>query len=151
LALVAKSGDWTGTAAALLKVLTDAAEENVRRNPGWPKTPRALRGALTRIAPNLRRAGVSIEFLPRSGRHRLIAIRTSTENEGTRASLPSQPSFTAENRSISGDGASDGSGLREQTVVPTVTKNLNVGAACDGGDGCDDVTVAFSGPDEERF
>lgn len=50
--------EWTGTAAALVELLTPS--ENVPKN--WPRSPRAVAGHLRRVAPALRKNGIEIEF-----------------------------------------------------------------------------------------
>ena len=39
-----------------------------RRQPGWPKTPRALAGIIKRLAPNLRRMGIEVDTTGHIGR-----------------------------------------------------------------------------------
>lgn len=53
---------WIGTATELLDNLNARASEALRRVPAWPKSPRALSGALNRVAPNLRAVGVVVVF-----------------------------------------------------------------------------------------
>ena len=52
---------WKGTASDLLAALAQRTSEQGMQSSTWPKSPRGLAGALTRLAPNLRRAGVTIE------------------------------------------------------------------------------------------
>jgi DNA polymerase I-like protein with 3'-5' exonuclease and polymerase domains len=107
---------WAGTAKALLETLlegTDEAEKRKRKLNGWPMTPRALSGALRRIAPNLRRRGVETEFDIREGkqRNRLIWLAWTGNNPddsdndgqdygGKTPSASSAPSATEEPLSI---------------------------------------------------
>jgi len=65
---------WEGTAAELLELLDARVEEFTRRQREWPKSPRTLSCALRRLAPNLRTAGLEVQFLPRQGRRRPIRI-----------------------------------------------------------------------------
>jgi hypothetical protein len=85
------SGDWSGTATELLGALNEVAGHNdQRRRPeGWPKRPHLLSGELRRLAPNLRKSGVEVEFDRQTGgrRTRIIAIRA-----GTKGCVPSVPS-----------------------------------------------------------
>ena len=152
LALVADGGEIIGTAAELLGLLNQRVEDSIRRQRGWPTTARALSGALRRIAPNLRAGGISVDFLPRSGRQRRMAIRREPERIGKQPSQPSPSSSTAETLDFPGDGTRDGDGTSEQTVTPTVTKKRNAGAANDGDDGGDGRMQPLSGgADLERF
>lgn len=52
--------EWRGSATDLLRFLEDREDSADRARTGWPATPRALRGALDRIAPSLRRAGFQV-------------------------------------------------------------------------------------------
>jgi hypothetical protein len=67
---------WTGTATELLGELGPLAGESVNHSKGWPQSGRALSNALRRLAPNLRQAGIGVEFdrEGRRGRRRLISI-----------------------------------------------------------------------------
>jgi hypothetical protein len=53
---------WEGTAGALLKVLTALIGEEAAKAREWPKSPNALTGKLRRLAPNLRKVGILVEF-----------------------------------------------------------------------------------------
>jgi len=53
--------EWTGTATDLLGALTPLVGEHVRRGRHWPASARGLSGQLTRLAPALRRIGISVE------------------------------------------------------------------------------------------
>lgn len=72
-------GDFDGTAAQLLGILSARLSDRARQDKHWPKTPRGLSGALRRLAPNLRKVGITIEFErePGGARSRMIAIRNS--------------------------------------------------------------------------
>jgi hypothetical protein len=73
---------FSGTAGDLLQRLADYADEEQRRQRGWPKSASALSGRLRRLAPNLRAIGVEVEFRQTGGRgsRRLVVIRMGTEN-----------------------------------------------------------------------
>jgi hypothetical protein len=100
--------DWSGTAGQLLSELIPPLDPAGRRQPGWPRTARALRGQLNRIVPNLRRAGYAVTFTrePGGNRTRLVHIQKLAEQ-------PSHPSPTVPT------GANPSS---EQTGTGTVTK-----------------------------
>jgi hypothetical protein len=53
---------WEGTAASLLQTLTLSAGETITKQPDWPKKGHTLSGRLRRIAPNLRKSGIEVEF-----------------------------------------------------------------------------------------
>lgn len=54
--------NWDGTPTQLHDTLKPDVDETKGEPPPsrWPKTPRALSGALTRLAPNLRRIGIAV-------------------------------------------------------------------------------------------
>jgi hypothetical protein len=92
--------DWEGTATQLLTVLTERAGD-VSRDRGWPKKPHTLSGHLTRLAPNLRRLGISIaKDRQAGGKQRTVTINYRPENrddtEVSQASQRHNPSMEAE-------------------------------------------------------
>jgi hypothetical protein len=78
---------WTGTASELLSAINSQASEKSTKEIGCPKTPRALSGALRRLAPNLRAIGIDITFLGRESGRRPIALKRL----GGGPSISSQP------------------------------------------------------------
>jgi hypothetical protein len=54
---------WCGSATELLETLSRVAGERVVNRKDWPKKPHVLSCELRRIAPNLRRIGISVEFV----------------------------------------------------------------------------------------
>jgi hypothetical protein len=70
-------GKWEGTASELLEKIEEEVPENMKAAKHWPKTARALSGILRRLAPNLRQAGVDVEFpdYPTAGRGRVLTVR----------------------------------------------------------------------------
>lgn len=67
---------WVGTAGELLTRMSPFADDATRRSRAWPVHPRGLAGLLRRLASNLRRAGIELEFGRESGTgsRRLITI-----------------------------------------------------------------------------
>jgi hypothetical protein len=78
---------WDGTPTEALHALTAQAGERVTQLPTWPKTPRGLSGALKRVAPNLRRAGLEVQMYQRGDAKHSRAYRIQTV-----AVQPSEPS-----------------------------------------------------------
>lgn len=82
-----ENGLWTGTAEQLLCQLEPLVPDSVRRNPEWPRTPRALGGALRRLSPNLRPLGVQVIFDRDNSRERTRLInmcrRVPSESSAT--------------------------------------------------------------------
>jgi hypothetical protein len=74
--LVSKQGAWSGTATDLLHVMEKRADDLARRAKWWRRTAHGMAGALRRVAPNLRKAGMRIEFSRAAGhdRQRLITM-----------------------------------------------------------------------------
>ena len=75
------NGIWEGTNTDLLNSLNilagfkDDAGTELRRTPkDWPTNARALRGKLTRIAPNLRKAGIETSDPQQTRQGRIITL-----------------------------------------------------------------------------
>jgi hypothetical protein len=141
--LMADHGCWEGTATELLEALDSQASDGTKRLRSWPKTPRGLSGELRRLAPNLRTAGLEIEF-GRDGRgaQRRRFISMEVTEEPSPPSPPSDPeesvAETATCDGPDGDGRSDDSPERNAnrpTDRPLVTlRNPSSGDDGDGGD-----------------
>jgi hypothetical protein len=65
------------TSGALLQALTASVGEHNSRNKLWPKSPEGMAAKLTRLAPVLRKIGITMERQPREAgtRRRLVIIR----------------------------------------------------------------------------
>jgi hypothetical protein len=72
---LAETGDWEGTASALLEKLNDFVTEQTRHQKTWPNSPQALSNALRRLAPTLTAEGVEVDWPKRTSSRRLITIR----------------------------------------------------------------------------
>ena len=89
-------GGFEGTASDLLERLNQGVDDRTERlhekDKSWPKSPRALTNALRRLAPNLRIAGLDIQFWRESSgkRRRIIAMRKGSESCGPCVSDPQQ-------------------------------------------------------------
>lgn len=59
---------WEGTPAQALEALSGVVPESTKRNPSWPKSPRALRQALRRNATFLRSADIETDLDAHAGR-----------------------------------------------------------------------------------
>jgi hypothetical protein len=109
LAFAEGHAEWSGTATELLEELDDKASDDTKRAKEWPRSGRGLSGKLHRLAPNLRRVGLMVEFA-REGRDRARTI-TLRRNAHDRPDRP-QPSAIAVSEGqgpgsadVSGDGA----------------------------------------------
>jgi hypothetical protein len=97
---------WTGKPSELLEELSRCASEETRRQQGWPKRSNALSGAIKRIAPNLRTAGVWYEVgRTKSGRFLTLEYRGKTSSSSSPVS--SSTDTNANVRAV-GDGLGDG-------------------------------------------
>lgn len=102
-------GEWAGTAAELGDALSGVVDEAVLRSHAWPKSPRGISGAIRRLAPALRSAGIEItsERLTNPRRTRTITLC----NRGKQSSTSSEPS---ENHAAAEYGADGLDGLDGQ-------------------------------------
>jgi hypothetical protein len=107
---LAETSYWSGNYKDLLAELEKRASEAIKQLESWPKSPRGLSGELRRLAPNLRAAGIEIEFPGKVGRgddrHRVVRIKVRAQ-----PSPPSPPTDTSEKNGhkdtyegVSGDG-----------------------------------------------
>jgi hypothetical protein len=153
-------GEWSGTAAELLEALTARAGGTAARSREWPKSARSLSGRLRRLAPNLRAAGITVDFGKDGrggGRRRVITIARAEEGR-KQPSPPSPPPPGPENAGGNADGgdANNAVGAQVGTAgarLPSPTEALDssgeavAGGAGDGGDGR---AQASSEPPPER-
>ena len=87
---VAEVGEWTGTSTELLGELEPRVDEATKRQKTWPATARPLGGAVKRLAPNLREAGIDVDFTRKGKRSaRLIVLRGRPEQPCNFASASS--------------------------------------------------------------
>jgi hypothetical protein len=101
--------EWTGTAAELLSNINDMADEATRRARWWPANPRALAGALRRLAPNLRAVGVETHFERHAGGTRQRLITIEVRNRPDRPDRPGAAVHAPGPR----DGGRDGTPARD--------------------------------------
>lgn len=98
LKLMAGRDEWTSTYTDLLKNLERTFGDSPKRPEGWPKSARALAGELTRIAVNLRKAGVDVRPGGRQGGSgRKMVTLARLEEPCERRSQHSQRSQEGEN------------------------------------------------------
>jgi hypothetical protein len=113
---LAASAPWQGTAAELLVRLSELVTEQIKDNRSWPHTPRALSGALRRLAPNLRRAGVEVRMWrePGGNRRRMLEVKkTGGQDRPHRPSVnesPANPPPVGDGRGAQGDGSGTNGG-----------------------------------------
>ncbi|WP_406699150.1 hypothetical protein V5E97_09750 [Singulisphaera sp. Ch08] len=127
IALMERTPHLETTAGELLQELAELAGERVAKAKDWPSSARGLSGAIRRVMPVLRRAGIDVSFRSEKGgkRRRLILLERTSEKSGSEPSQPSPPSQTFVNSNgtlvwdndlhpgLDGDGRGDGCPLPE--------------------------------------
>ncbi len=141
---VAEGGEWGGTPGELLEHIETVASDGEKRLKSWPKNPRSLSGALKRLAPNLRAAGVEVEFGHEgrgSQKRRNVSVRKSADS-----GVPCAPSVPNWEKTVFCGNGEDASGLSGDEKRPSgdaagtqTTANVNpigakVGTQGDDGD-----------------
>ena len=146
--------EWQGTPGELLAALTGQISEREAKAPGWPKTPRKLSNELIRLAPVLRRLGISYTRLEsRTNKGRKVIL--SKAPPAAVGDGPSQQSPSAQGLKYKGflsDGSGDdvpattatatGSPTNSHTYNPLNHRGLRHSG--DGRDGCDAETRDLS-------
>jgi hypothetical protein len=78
---IQKEERWSGKPSELLEELNRCAAEEIKKQQGWPKRSNALSGAIKRIAPNLRTAGIEYEVgRTKAGRFLTLEYRGKTSS-----------------------------------------------------------------------
>ena len=85
--LLARKGDFEGTASDLLRMLNERADPNAMRTRGWPQTASHLSNVLRRLAPNLRSSGIEVDWFRRVGRRFIRISRQLSPDGGVQAVL----------------------------------------------------------------
>jgi 5S rRNA maturation endonuclease (ribonuclease M5) len=81
--------EWMGTATKLLGQLNDRSDDELRRNRNWPRDARMLSNSISRIEPQLRAAGVSVErFREGHLRTRKLVLRMIEKASSALSSTP---------------------------------------------------------------
>jgi hypothetical protein len=111
---------FKGTATALLERLEQNASEKLLKSKSWPKSVQSLGGVLTRLAPNLRAAGVDVsKERETTGRKRkLIALRAvGQEADTTDTQTPEAREAASEASLEEGDRTGDRGARGAQAVT----------------------------------
>jgi hypothetical protein len=100
---------WAGTVKELLDELNaSSADEQTRKQDGWPKRPRGLSGELRRLAPNLRREKLDVSFGKRTRHGTPVTLEWTSKPP----SPPSPPSSGGPKQAtacgVGGDGGDGG-------------------------------------------
>jgi hypothetical protein len=86
---------WSGTATELLSEIERRVSESIRRRQEWPGTPQKIGNSLRRIAPNLRGAGVNVDFQPSGQRFIHISLMEHSAVQAVHDDSPSAGSQDA--------------------------------------------------------
>jgi len=132
--------EWEGSPSDLLSLLDGVADDAMRRSKAWPKSASSLSNKLRRLAPNLREAGIDLEFT-RINRERLIRI--SLQDAVTAVTPSPAPQEVRPARQDAGDGVGDAlvtaSSLTETPSPLPSPQKTRPGRNGDGGDASDGV------------
>jgi hypothetical protein len=141
-----RPGGWEGTQEELLEALTALTSEAIKKDGNrWPRTPRGLRGKLDRLAPDLRRLGLTIDFPPRASDARKVRIRPSSSSSPSWDRSDRQDSRASE--SLRHDGQHDGrGGTPPEPSSDRHAESVAVPRWDDGHDGHDGRDAGFSDP-----
>ncbi|MGO9598367.1 MAG: bifunctional DNA primase/polymerase [Isosphaeraceae bacterium] len=153
LKLMSEQDEWQGTSGELLAALTSQINEKEAKAKGWPQTPRKLTSELIRLAPVLRRLGISYTRPERTNKGRKVIL--SKAPPPAVGDEPSQQSLSAQglkNKGFSSDGTRDDASATTATVTaspmhshsdnPWIYRDLQHSG--DGRDGCDAETRDLS-------
>jgi ribosomal protein S16 len=104
IAFIQEVQTWQDTATKLLESLNSRVSEKTQKQREWPKNGSALSNKLRRLAPNLRAAGVGIEFNTEGHKK---TRKISLEWRGNSPSAPSADEKTEQNQQLSADAVAD--------------------------------------------
>jgi len=153
---IVERGDWAGTVKDLLEVLNGRGPDQVSRTEAWRRTPRALSGALRRVAPSLRGVGVEATFKGRCSRGSLIHLK-KLESPCIQPSQHTRSSHVPEHHEgepPGEDGRNDDHALGHSAPTPEPSPQKRDSEAvkppADGSDGSDGQMRAYSSPYPEE-
>lgn len=132
IALMERTPHLETTAGELLQELAEIAGERVAKSKEWPSSARGLSGAIRRVMPVLRKAGIEVSFHSEKGgkRRRLILLERTAEKLGTEPSQPSPPSRVSDASNVTLLGSShlhpgpDGDGCWDGCPLPETVDRL---------------------------
>jgi len=129
---VEAKGEWTGTASALLTELRELAGD-AAKSKEWPGNARGLSGRLRRLAPNLRAAGIVVEWEREEGRKRTRVLRLSCRQDKVRDFASVAP-FASEDAKTPGNSAAAEDGNRRKPAGTDAKADVNGHAKTAGQD-----------------
>jgi hypothetical protein len=107
--LMQERGAWKGRSSELLEALNQRAGDETKKQQGWPKRPNTLSGAVKRIAPNLRAAGIECNMgRTKAGSFIALEYRGKSSSSSSSSSPSTESAFTTESMGdAGGDDAED--------------------------------------------
>jgi hypothetical protein len=138
---------WEGRATDLLELLDEWVGDEARRRRDWPKSASALSNKLRRLAPNLRDAGLEIEF-DRTEKARNIRMRLQDGVSGVSASSTVAnvgPGHAHDGAEVTdGNAVEDGSAVSSAVMDSSRSQTL-LGLDVVANDGNDGPTLSITG------
>lgn len=100
---------YEGTATELYNLLTEQADDRTKWQKSWPGDGRSLKGALRRVAPNLRAVGIDLDFdHKKHGGKKLIRIHRAGKSSTPSTPSTPQSGLARQDRMFDGDGEEEG-------------------------------------------
>jgi hypothetical protein len=110
--------EWSGTATVLLTILENGASEADRRSRTWPRGARARSARIRRVAPALRRIGMTIEHTQEGhAKTRTITIKFSRP-AGARKIASAPPFACATDKNTKSSSALDADATADANADP---------------------------------
>ncbi len=156
--LLDEEGEFVGTATELLERLNGLAEDQTRRQRGWPSRPNHLSGQLRRLAPNLRRSGVSVDLNRAHGGARQVRLCNTRREDRPDSSSSSSLSSPIRLETGAGDDGDDQDDHLHHSSSPVEGRESSspglstcaLDGTGDDGDDQDDESQVSSSPVEGR-
>ena len=126
---------WHGLMKELLAAMNLLASESVRKLKSWPSIERSLKNQLTRLAPNLLQAGISVTFEKHTNKGTPVTLERVVKS-----SSPSSPSSPAmQPNGLCGDDVSaDGIRSSPSSLPSSPAKSIGINGSDDSDDNDDE-------------
>ena len=154
---LAEHHEFSGTAKELLDKLSLTVTERETAGKHWPKSALALSNVLRRLAPNLRRVGISIEFQRTAGSSSKRLIRITRKPSDASDASDAARDFAGENGDAPNhdSDATDNGATQEATQcdahpIPSDAKNPNENNESDDSVACDAQKPTYSNQQWEK-
>jgi hypothetical protein len=134
-------GEWSGTMTDLLEELEQRADLKTKSLKTWPKSSSPLGSAVKRLAPNLRKTGISVqEHKLGKKRKPMLALALQQEQACETPSAVSAPSADANSSRFyesDADGADGGASLADDPPSGAAAEFVEVMVQADRADTAD--------------